>query len=331
VVHDQDVLFTAGFGCADLARQIPATPETLFDTGSLTTVFTGVMLMQLRDAGAVGLDDPIDQYVPAAQYLSPEGQFASPTFRQLATHSSGLERNMQPTPSTIDELFSRLAGEQASFDPGGGYLYSNLGYAVLGQVLARVANEPYEQYLNERVLQPLGMFDSGFGPAPAMVSRMATGYGSVSPTQQIVNSPGSPLPFGGVIDPAGGLITCANDMARFLTLLTRSNDRVLAGSSIAETFQPYVLATDDSGVAAANGMAVGIGWFSFATDAAPRVVKAGATSGFSAEMDYLPFSKVAVVVLVNQGLEAEGNQPVSAALAKLVLDRLAPVIGTNSQ
>jgi CubicO group peptidase (beta-lactamase class C family) len=72
VVHDQDVVFSAGFGCADLARQTPVTPETLFLTNSLTKLFTDVMLMQLRDAGSLSLNDPVNRYNSSAQYLSPE-------------------------------------------------------------------------------------------------------------------------------------------------------------------------------------------------------------------------------------------------------------------
>ncbi len=330
VVHDQDVVFSAGFGCADLVKQTPVTPETPFVQNSITKLFTAVMLMQLRDAGSLSLDDPASRYVTSAQYLSPEGQLVSPTLRQLADHSSGLERNMRPAPGTIDELFQRLQTEKAAFDPGSSFLYSNLGYAVLGQVLAQVAGQPYDQYITQQILQPLGMTASDFGPTSDLVAQLATGYSPAAAGSQVVLAPGSPLPFGGVSDPAGGLVSNADDMAHFLSLQFAANSPVLAASSVAEMYQPILPATDSGSGPAPLGAEQGIGWVNLTGNRVPWMYKEGLSAGFNSYAAVLQNSKVGVAVMVNEGDPKSAAEEESTKLGSLVLNNLAATIRTNT-
>ena len=92
IVYDQDVLLAKGFGYADLEKKIPADPQTVYRTGSVTKAFTALMLMQLRDAGKLHLDDPIEKYLPEFKIKSRFPDARPATFRQVAAHYSGLPR-----------------------------------------------------------------------------------------------------------------------------------------------------------------------------------------------------------------------------------------------
>jgi len=156
IVHDQTLLLAAGFGCANLERGIPATPDTVYRIGSVTKVFEATALMQLRDAGRLRLDDAIDRYVPEAWYPGPGGGRVSPTWRQLASHTAGLQRNVQPNLGTVPDLFRFLEHRTAAAEPGKVYAYSNLGFVVLGQAAALVAGERYHDYVRRHIFAPLG-------------------------------------------------------------------------------------------------------------------------------------------------------------------------------
>jgi CubicO group peptidase (beta-lactamase class C family) len=168
VVLDQQVIYARGFGCADLALQTPAAPGTAYLMGSVTKMLTATMLMQLRDAGKLQLDDPVDKYVPGLHYLSPSGATVSPTFRELVSHTSGLPdyipNDPALLPSTNDDLLKELPSVVAVSEPGTQALYSDLGFDVLGYALSTIAGEPYESYVNNHILRPLEMADSGFVP-----------------------------------------------------------------------------------------------------------------------------------------------------------------------
>ena len=92
IVHDREVLLSKGFGYADLEKQIPADTQTVYRIGSVTKAFTALMLMQLRDAGKLQLDDPIEKYLPEFKIKSRFPDARPATFRQVAAHYSGLPR-----------------------------------------------------------------------------------------------------------------------------------------------------------------------------------------------------------------------------------------------
>jgi CubicO group peptidase (beta-lactamase class C family) len=318
------VIFAQGFGCGSLTPPAPTTAQTVFEMASITKTFTATMLMQLRDAGRLQLDDPVNQYVPQAVYKGPDGGTVSPTFRELAAHISGLPRDMVPAPATTQELFQRLAGVEAVSEPGTEYLYSNLAYAVLGQVLAQVAGQPYEEYVAANILGPLGMTSSGFNPA-SFQSMLATGYLQVQTGAQGVTAqaarPGDPL---GVIDPAGGLLSSVSDMVRFLQLQFRDGpvggDQILSASSLQEMWQP---------VAPTNGTGSStIGWFTVHIAGFSMICKNGGLPGFGTQMCIVPEAKLGVVLLGNTAKQQTGpaNLP---ALAESILSQVVTATGSQ--
>src|SRR5678815_5534636 len=170
IVHDQDVLLAKGFGYADLEKKIPADPQTVYRTGSVTKAFTALMLMQLRDAGKLQLDDPIEKFLPEFKIKSRFPDARPATFRQVAAHYSGQPREapmlyevqVADEQPSVEEQLKSLKNSEMLLPAMTMYSYSNLGYAIMGLALSRVAKQPYDQYVATQILEPLGMNHSGF-------------------------------------------------------------------------------------------------------------------------------------------------------------------------
>ena len=184
IVHDQGVLLVKGFGYADLEKKIPADPQTVYRVGSVTKVFTALMLMQLRDAGKLYLDDPIEKYLPEFKIKSRFRDARPSTFRQVAAHYSGLPREapmlyeyqVKDEQPSVEEQLKSLKDVEMLLPAMTMYSYSNLGYAIMGLALSRVAKQPYDQYVSSQILKPLGMNLSGFALTEQMKKHFAVGY-----------------------------------------------------------------------------------------------------------------------------------------------------------
>ncbi len=161
IVKDGKLIYAKGHGVRSLERQEPVEPNTLFQIGSITKVFTTTLLMKLRDEGLVGLDDPVEKYLPknaAVPSWKNGDEVVAPTLRHLATHGAGFppnppnRRNRPNSPSVMEpysiaELYKGLAKTKLVFKPGTSWQYSNYGFGVLGHALERTAGRPYEELL----------------------------------------------------------------------------------------------------------------------------------------------------------------------------------------
>lgn len=251
IVHDQDVLLAKGFGYADLEKKIPADRQTVYRTGSVTKAFTALMLMQLRDAGKLHLDDPIEKHLPEFKIKSRFPDARPATFRQVAAHYSGLPREppmlheYQATdefPSVEDQLKS-LENSEMLLPAMTMYSYSNLGYNIMGLALSRVAKQPYDQYVATHILRPLGMNHSGFALTEQMKKHFAVGYKPAGPDGTHERSS---YPKHGLA--SGMLYSNVDDLANFLSLFFREGPRggkqVLGSSSLLEMLIPVAVSTD---------------------------------------------------------------------------------------
>jgi CubicO group peptidase (beta-lactamase class C family) len=328
VVYDQDVVAVYGAGCADLTAQQPYQADTTFRAGSVTKMFTAIMLMQLRDAGTLQLTDPVNQHVPGIVYRSPDGQTISPTFQQLASHSSGLPDDTNPPGGSVQQMLQQLPGTTAAFEPGTGYLYSNFGFAVLGYALSQIAGVPYEQYVTRNILAPLGMTNSVWDPSDIPAGTPAsTGYVSVAATASGLNAPVAPYTNLGAEIPAGGLISTLDDLARLVKLQFRTGpaggSQVLASSSVQQMWQQVTNAEP-------NLVGIGTGWELPLPNPALNqqwIGKDGGIIGWGTQVLFLPNSKLGVVVSVNT-LNPTDTATLNQALnvAEGVLSQLAPLV-----
>lgn len=207
VVRDGKVVYTRGYGMADLEHDVPITPATVFYIGSDSKQFTGAVMALLAKDGRISLDDDVRKYVPELpQYEAPI------TIRHLLHHTSGLRdyyglRELAGDPSDgvfgdpeVLELITRQ--RELNFTPGSQHLYSNSGYFLLSVIVKRVTETSLRAFADERIFQPLGMTRTHFrddhtelvkGRAYAYAPR-ANGYRLSMPNFDVVGAGGLLIP-----------------------------------------------------------------------------------------------------------------------------------------
>ena len=232
VVSDQDLVWAAGFGFADLNARVPMTPATKFRMASHSKMFAAVAIMQLREQGKLRLDDPVEKYLPWFK-AKPAGEDDGPiTIEQLLSHSSGMQREAGDHWTsyefpTADELRRLYPTRQAAFAPSVRWKYSNLAYAVAGLLTEQVSGEPWADYVDRHIFQPLGMNASS---VDKKVPGLTVPYGRRMPdgTREV-------LPF---VDARGmaaatGITSNVEDMAKFVSAQFRRGPR--GGAQIVST------------------------------------------------------------------------------------------------
>lgn len=190
--------------------------DTVFEIGSITKVFTALLLTEMVTRGEVALDDPASKYLPADVKM-PSRSGKQITLLDLATYTSGLPRTPDGIPGdganpyaayAAEQLYAFLSNHTLRFDPGTHYIYANLGFGLLGHVLALRANTSYEDLVVSRICAPLGLDDTRISLTPSMGERLAQGHFSNL-------KPASNWDFLALAG-AGALRSTANDLLKFM-------------------------------------------------------------------------------------------------------------------
>lgn len=179
--------------------------DTLFEIGSITKVFTRLLLYDMVARGQMNLEDPVQKYLPASVRM-PTRNGKQITLWDLTTHTSGLPREMGD-PWTVEHLYAFLGRHKLRRDPGDQFEYSNIGVALLGHVIALRAGRDYETLVRERICRPLKMDSTAITLTPELQARRAAGH----------NSYCRPAGYIGLqaIPGAGAIFSTANDMLKF--------------------------------------------------------------------------------------------------------------------
>jgi CubicO group peptidase (beta-lactamase class C family) len=276
----------------------PVDADTVFEIGSMTKVFTALLLAEMVQRGEVALTDPVAKHLPM-EVTVPERGGRSIRLQDLATHTSGLPRlpdNMPFTdPSnpyadyTTEHLYQFLSSYQLTRDIGAEAEYSNLGMGLLGHALARRAGMDYETLVRTRITGPLGMTRTGITLTDPMRADLATGH---SPALQPVPMWDLPALAG-----AGALRSTANDMLTFLEAALGYRP-----SPLAAAFAATAATRRTVGSSAAE---VALGWQLLKDQKGTEIIwHNGGTAGFRTWAGYEPSSRTAVVVLTNAGTAA---------------------------
>ena len=197
---------------------------------------TAVLVMQCRDDGLLDLDDPIKRFVPETGY-------ASATVRSLLAHVSGMQSEpvgpwWERSPGIpVEDLLAANDGSRSVFGPGEHYHYSNLGYALLGEAVARLRGQPWFSLVQERVLGPLGMTRTSYLPEAPYATGLSVHHLEGTLTEEPLHDTGS-------MAPAGQLWSTLDDVARFAAFLAGGDPAVLADRTLAEMRQPVPPAVD---------------------------------------------------------------------------------------
>jgi CubicO group peptidase (beta-lactamase class C family) len=304
-----DIAWTDVLGLADVEARSEATPDTQYAVASITKTFTAAAVMQLRDEGRLDLDDPLSRHLPGVAH-------PIPTLRRMLSHLSGLQRE---PPGEIwetlefpgeDELLGRLAEAEQVLSGGAAWHYSNLAYALLGQVVARAASIPFRHYVEDRLLRPLGLGRTTWGPAPPA----ARPY-FVEPYADAVRREPE-LELGGK-GGESGLYSTVDDLARWGAFLCDPDESVLGASSVAEMHDLQVMAELDWSLGWGLGIAL---W------RRGERIFGGHTGGFPGFVSMLVYARrerIGAVVLSNSDGWPKMTDT-GLALVEAALEELAP-------
>lgn len=304
VVKDGRVVYTAGYGDANGGAATAHTPMAI---GSVSKPFTAFAVLQLVDAGKVRLDDPVVEYLPE---LEIDDERASDiTVRQLLSHTSGLPNPMVVPPADdLKEGVERLHDWHLVADPGQRYLYSNMNYHLAARLVEVVSDTPFASYLEKNVFQPLGMDETRSVSTtrvagPGLQGGHVTAYGLALPRSEMEQ----------LVAGAGGVVTTADDMSRWLAMLTNGG-RVSGGEQL---LSPELLEEAQSPQPGSDGY--GLGWHISGPEVEPpRVGHSGATVSYSAQMDVVPSSGYGVVVMLNSFTPTyEHNYAISSGIIEI--------------
>ena len=310
VVRDGEVVFSDAVGIAEPGRD--ATPDDQYRIGSISKTFCAAAVMQLRDAGALALDDPLTAYVPE----SAEG----PSIRRLLSHSSGLEREPKGEiweslkPPTRDEFLAQLSDVENVLEPGRRFHYSNLGFALLGELVGRVAGQPFEDYVDERILRPLGLERTTWrATAP-----YAKGY-FVDPWDERLQLEADMEP--GATQSVGGLWSTVGDLARWAAFLADPDPAVLKPETVDEMASVQVMV--DAGWKSGYGLGLQL----FRDGERVYAGHGGAMPGFLAGLAVGRAEKAGAAVLTNTSAGTDPTIHAVKLVAKsLEVDPPAPVL-----
>lgn len=323
LVDDQRVIWSAGFGAADVVAGVPATPQTIYRVASISKLFTATAVMQRVDQGAIDLDRPLTTYLPDFSLRTHFSTAPPITPRNLLSHHAGLPSfryNEFWDAVPLSRLVTELKNEYAAYPPDYVYCYSNLDMDLLGRVLEVQSGQDFVDYMDSALLRPLDMHHSAFALRPAMRPLMSKGYREgvlfTEPAQ------GRDLP-------AGGLHASVTDLSHFMRMLLAGGawrgQRILSQHSIAEMFRPQ-----NNGVPLDMDFRVGLAWQlgNARLDYAGQVVShSGSTLVYRSRLILLPEQKLGVVVLSNSSTASpvEGDAAVEALqLALEIKEGLRP-------
>jgi CubicO group peptidase (beta-lactamase class C family) len=282
VARGGQVLFSKGYGSADLEWDIPNAPNTKFRLGSVTKQFTAASILLLEERGKLSVSDPVKKYVPDAP-----AAWDRITVFHVLTHTSGIPNftgfpeyeKFSAFAATPVELVARFRDKPLDFEPGEKWNYSNSGYLLLGYLIEKITGESYEKFVRENIFTPLGMKESGYDSNSAVIPHRASGYALVNKRYENAGFVHMTIPHA-----AGALYSTTEDLLKWEQGLF--GGKVLKPASLQKMTTPFK-----------NNYAFGL---SVETAGGHKVIShGGGIQGFVTDLEYYPDDQLTVAVLEN--------------------------------
>src|SRR5215204_1234040 len=223
IIIDGQLAHTGVTGYRDVPSKAPVTPDTVFRIASMTKSFTAIAILKLRDEGKLSLDDPAETYVPEMKSLVyPTSDSPKITIRHLLSHAEGFPEDNpwgdQQLADTDEQLSALIhAGIPFSNAPGVAYEYSNFGFAILGRIVGTLSGNPgtpteaYTKYVQDHILQPMGMASTTLEPSRVPPAKLAHGY-----RWEDGQWKDEPLLANGSFGSMGGMLTTLSDLGKYV-------------------------------------------------------------------------------------------------------------------
>ncbi|MCH8290852.1 beta-lactamase family protein [Candidatus Poribacteria bacterium] len=330
IIRDQELAWFGGFGFANLDSDRKPNPNTIARVASVTKTFTTTAIMQLRDEGVLWLEDPLVRHIPEfskvrANYDTVEGV----TIRRLLTHRSGLVTE-SPTHGwaqlnfpTREEILDSLPDTEIVIPQDAAFKYSNLAFALLGEVVYRVTGTPYTEYVHANIIAPLGLQSTVFDLTDELRPHFFVGY---NPTPYQDRPERAPYAHLKGLSSAGQLHSTIEDLAKWVSFQFRvdGGDRcdaqVLSGRTLAEIQRPQYVEPDWSGGQCLGWRVTRIGNHVYHNHG-------GGIHGFGTQVWFNAPTKTGAVVLINMWPPHGGLELVQEVLEMVLAadEAVAPV------
>jgi CubicO group peptidase (beta-lactamase class C family) len=313
ILHDGEVE-THGYGVVSLETHYPTRPDTLFQVGSNSKVFTATLVMRLVEEGVLDLDTPVGTYLPDLVLADPTAA-ATITLRHLLSHTSGLEGDRFEDTGEGDDALARYVAGAGDWNqetaPGEFWSYCNSGFGIAGRIIEEVTGTTFETAMKERVFVPLGLERSFYFAHEAIIYSAAAGHEQL-PGEKAPHV-ARPYHIGRRAHAAGGIIASAGDLLAFLRFHLGdgvvNGERVLTRASIRAMQEPQVEIDDEQ--------AWGIGWGLRTIDGTRVIEHGGGTNGHITQMLAVPKQQFGLVILTNGNRGGHVNEAVEKwALAR---------------
>ncbi|MHA4807047.1 serine hydrolase [Flavitalea flava] len=336
LVKDGKLIYSGSLGFGNLEKKYPATLQSDFRIASMTKSFVSVAILQLRDAGKLRLDDPARLYIPELKDLAYlNGDAPELTLRNLLTHSAGFPEDNPWGDRQLgisDEALLAMVRKGISFSnsPGIAHEYSNMGFALLGMIIKKISGQPYEQYITQHILQPLGMDHTYWEYTAVPEKQLALGYRWLNGGWVA-----QPLLHDGAYGAMGGMITTMEDFSRYMAFhmaawpsrsgkddgpLKRSSLREMQQLSIFNTLNPHYTYPSGRVCPMASGYGYGLRTFK---DCKGRSMTghSGGLPGFGSNWTLLPDYGIGIISFSNVTYAS------AAAVNMYALDTLISLAG----
>jgi CubicO group peptidase (beta-lactamase class C family) len=298
ILKEDKILTSKAFGFIAPDKQNLADSSTIYRIGSITKSFTGFLLLKLRQDGILNLDDPIEKYLPEIKKIINYDQYSPITFRQLASHTSGIEResryrdaNFGSVKEWEEKVLSAIPETSFRFAPNERFEYSNIGYGILGLAISRAANKPFTELIKEKILQPLEMANTFFEIPENKKMNLAKGMAGGPTSELDYELPLKEHEGRGYRIPNGGLYSTANDMAKFMkacmgysTILNEESLQLLQNSQT-----PNVRLRSN----------YSFGFILYSGQGINTVGHGGSTPGYSAHFEFEKNTKYGIIIMRN--------------------------------
>jgi CubicO group peptidase (beta-lactamase class C family) len=302
-----DIVFEKAFGLAEMEHNIPNTPQTIFESGSVAKQFTAAAIVLLQQDGKLSLEDPVRKYIPELP------DYGSPlTIRHLLNHTSGIRDWGTVMSLTGAGRGDRVISQDLAFDvithqraldftPGAEYSYSNSGYNLLAIIVERVSKQKFAAFLDERLFKPIGMKNSSLrDDYQRIVPGRAQAYARQGTGPWRLN-----MPFMNVYG-NGGMLTTVGDWMKWNAML----DSKSLGAPLVDALETRGVLNDGRKIAYALGLEVAT------YKGLKDVSHGGATAGYQTFLARYPDNKVSVAVMCN------GTSPGAGGIAAGITDEI---------
>jgi len=339
IVADGQLMYSNAFGVANISSNSLSTSQTAFRIASMSKSFTALSILKLRDEGRLSLQDPVSKYIPELGKVKNLTKDSPPIIiEHLLTMAAGFpednpwgDRQLDDTDEELLDLINQ--GISFSEAPGLAFEYSNLGFGMLGKIISVVSGQPYQQYINENILTPLGMKDSRWEYSEVPKEQLATGY-----RWEDEQWKEEPFLHDGAYGAMGGLICSVEDFSKYLQLhlsawppRNEEESSIIKRSSLREMHQlqrfgglfPDAKTRSGELCPVINGYGYGLGYRRDCKDVV-SIRHGGGLPGFGSEWRFFPDLGIGIVSLSNLTYGGMGSTNAKALDTLIYIANLKP-------